>query len=99
MSMTVGSVTVAEDGTVTKSGAASDAYDVIVASLEAAPWSLTLSVAQKGNCAALANAIATAVQHVLTNGRAKIATTDSALQRAGGVDTTGPTGDKLLGLV
>lgn len=107
--MLAGSVEVATDGTVTKSGAAGEAYDSIVASLAAGvpPFTLpnsTAGTAIKRQIAAQANAIATAVAHVLANGHAKIATTDAALQRTPNPNdpdaaTQGPAADKFLVLV
>ena len=107
--MLAGSVSVTVDGTVTKTGAAAEAYNSLVASLAdiVPPFSIPegpSGAAIKRGLAAQANAIATAVAHVLANGHAKVATTDAALQRTPSPNdpstaTLGPSADKFLGLV
>lgn len=108
MSMTIGTCTVDEDGVVTKSGAAGEAYDSLVASL-LADIAFTIPSGADGapikrGLAMQARAIATAAAHVLANGQAKVATTDTGLQRTpdpnnAATATTGPASDKFLGLV
>lgn len=106
--MIAGTVTVADDGTVTKSGAAEAYYDALVLALAdlhgfTAPAG-TAGVPYKRGLAASARATAALITYVLVNGHAKVATTDAALQRTPNpntpdTDTQGPAADKFLVLI
>jgi hypothetical protein len=108
----LGSVTVAASGLVTKSGECEVVYDLLYADAEAAAADAgaTLpsgpeSAAFKKGLARMATTIATYVHTALTSrATAKIATTDSALQRlpllvVPNEPTQGPAADKFLSIV
>jgi hypothetical protein len=110
--LSLGSVTIAATGLETKSGECEVIYDLLYADAEAAAADAgaTLptgpeSAAFKKGLARLATTIATYVHTALTTrAQAKIATTDSAIQRLPLVvlpsaDTQGPTVDKFLTIV
>jgi len=109
MAMTVGAVSVAFDGSVTKSGYAGEYFDDLVAQYEAAivalgqpiPTDPAIVVPTYQSIAIAANQAATALQYVIDHGTAKIATTATGLQQTPNpnnpaTDTTGPTADKFL---
>ena len=110
--LSLGSVTVAASGLETKSGECEVLYDLLYADAEAAAADAgaTLpsgpdSVAFKTGLARMATTIATYVHTALTvRATAKIATTDSALQRTPNPNnpdtaTQGPSVDKFLAIV
>lgn len=129
MSMTAGSVIVADDESVTSSGLAKALYDAEIASLLAlspspfptvptlhdtsAPYSAARPVSSDDVNAAKAARLrilrdvarrATAqasalVTYFQANMQAKVATTDSGLQRVALIDTQGPAADKFLSIV
>lgn len=108
----LGSVTVASDGQVTKSGECEVLYDLLYADVEAAAADVgatlptgAASAPMKKGIARMATTIATYVYEALTErAQAKVATTDSALQRTPNPNnpntaTQGPTVDKFLSIV
>jgi hypothetical protein len=110
--LSLGSVTIAATGLETKSGECEVIYDLLYADAEAAAADAgaTLptgpeSAAFKKGLARLATTIATYVYEALTErAQAKVATTDSALQRTPNPNdpntaTQGPTVDKFLTIV
>lgn len=112
MAMTPGSVSIAADGTETKSGFAEDYYDALKTEWEAAlaafnqpvPTDLAIIVPARKTWAKAANRAASIIQYIIDNGQAKIATTDSALQRTPNPNnadtaTQGPSIDKFLAIV
>lgn len=112
MAMTVGTVSVAFDGAVTKSGYAGEYFDGLVAQWQAAivalgqpvPTLPEVIVPAYVSLAAVANQAATALQYVLDHAQAKIATGASGLQQTpnpntAATNTTGPTADKFLPII
>ncbi len=112
MALLAGTVTIADDGTPTTSGAAGALYTLLqsAAALAAARLNTTLptgpdSVAANRGLADVANAFSSwLVTEMTTNARAKITTADVALQRmpastAEDTPTKGPGVDKLLAIV
>jgi hypothetical protein len=81
MATTVGSVSVATDGTVTKSGAAEAVYDKLVADYSGTIPSGADGVPHKQSFADIANGCAALVGYMTTNVEVVIGTSDSGLQR------------------
>lgn len=112
MAMTAGSVSIAADGTETKSGAASDLYDLLKAQTttdllefgQAFPTGSD-SVTIKKALAKQSNLMATwMVTYLTTNAQAKITTAQSGLQRTPNpnnpdTNTQAPSADKFLVIV
>lgn len=104
MALTLGSVTVDTDGTVTKSGECGTLYDLLVGTFPP-PSQENGGAAVNANMAKLATVLAGYTHGLLTaRARVKVATTDTGLQRmpastAENTDTKGPSGDKLLVIV
>ena len=102
MAMTPGSVSIAADGTETKSGIAEGYYDA--AFNQPVPTDPAIIVPARKTWAKAANRAASIIQYIIDNGQAKIATTDSALQRTPNPNhadtaTQGPSIDKFLAIV
>jgi hypothetical protein len=108
----LGNVTVASNGQVTKSGECEVVYDLLYADAEAAAADAgaalptgPASVAFKKGLARMAKTFATYVHGALTSrAQAKIATTDSALQRTPNPNspdtaTQGPSVDRFISIV
>ena len=110
MGMTAGTVTVAADGTVTKSGLAGEIFDEFVDNYADDIESITGEPAEpipdgadgakiKQGYAIFARNVATAVvTHISANADVTITTSDAGLQRdpATSNDTLAPSGDKTL---
>lgn len=112
MALTLGSVSVAADGIVTKSGECATLYDLLIADVETATIEAgaamptgPASAGIKRNMARLATTMATYCHGLLTaRATVKISTTDSGLQRmpASTVEDTAckaPSTDKFLPIV
>lgn len=112
MAITLGSVSVAADGTVTKSGECGALYDLLIADVQTATTEAgatmptgAASVGIKKNIARMATTMATYCHGLLTSrASAKIAAGTAGLQRmsnpvAVDVDAQGPTADKFLPIV
>lgn len=109
MAMTLGSASVANDGTVTKSGVIGRCYDELYASAAASFQggfpSGAIGTSFKTAIAKQATSQGTAMYNVLTmDATAKIATSTTGLQRmpastAENTDTKAPSADKFLPIV
>lgn len=112
MALTAGSVTVADDGSVTKSGAAGRLYDILLARAvaDATSFQQTLPSGAAGarvrrSIGNMATDIATwMVTELTTNARARITTSDVGLQRmpastAEDTNCKAPATEKLLGII
>lgn len=107
MAMTRGTVSVAGDATVTKSGFAGSLYDelwaqytsALVAASQPIPTDVGVLVAVRRGLAAAANANSLIVAYIQANGQATITTSQSGLQRVAGVDTQAPSADKFLAIL
>jgi hypothetical protein len=107
MAMTQGTVSVAADGTVTKSGLAGEVYDAMwsdyTTAILAAGAQVPTDPAQlakiRKSIAASAKGQALCIPHITTNGSAQVDTGLSGLQRVSGVDTQAPSVTKSVPLV
>ena len=108
MALTLGSITVHADGSVTKSGEIETLYDMLEADAQAAisffpgtafptgPEAVPRLRAQ----ARQAETMATYIYQLLTaRAQVEISTSTGALQQAGGIDTTAPTATRHLPIV
>jgi len=107
MAMTRGTVTVAADGTVTKSGFAGSLYDELWTEYTTALANanqpiptdpIVLASVRKG-LASAAKVGSLVIAYIQANGQATITTAQSGLQRVGGVDTQAPSADKFLAIL
>jgi hypothetical protein len=112
MAMTVGTVSVAFDGSVTKSGYAGEYFDDLVAEYEAAivalgqpvPTDPAIVAPTYQSLAKAAIQAATALQYVIDHGQAKIPSATGGLQKTPNPNTAatatdGPGTDKFLSIV
>lgn len=107
MAMTRGTVTVAADGTVTKSGFAGALYDeawteyttALVNANQPIPTDPIVLASVRRSLASAAKVGSLVIAYIQANGQATITTAQSGLQRVGGVDTQAPAADKFLAIL
>jgi hypothetical protein len=107
MAMTRGTVTVASDGTVTKSGFAGALYDELWTEYTTAlananqpiPTDAIVLASVRKGLASAAKVGSLVIAYIQANGQATITTSQSGLQRWGGVDTEAPSADKFLAIL
>lgn len=81
MAMTQGNVTIDADGNPSGAGAAREVFDALDATMDYGTLTGTDLQTAKQRTADLANAVSAIIPHIVTNGKAKITTSDTGLQR------------------
>lgn len=101
MAMTTGTVAVAQDGSVVKSGAAEAAYDSLVASFGGDIPTGPDGAAVKINLGKIAEAIAATITYIQANAQLRVFAADDSLQKSTsvGVLTAAPDADQIFGEV